>query len=129
MALTFLPLFASISLADSEFVSERCYANRSVSSGRIQESFFLRFESKDGRIRTLDISKFDLTLRFRGTSLKDLKWVVDYHDLKLLEVDFDSVLTIHFRDGRSESVGQLAQQCLVDLRSFDAGGLEIEFAE
>ena len=128
LALTLGMTFASFSWADSDFKVEKCYADNSLASGEVHEWFSLIFRSNDGRSRTVDIAKFDQSLRFIGTTLADFKWAADYEDLRNLEVDSDSVLWIHFNEGESKSVGQVGPQCIEDLRSFDTGGLAILFA-
>jgi hypothetical protein len=121
-------LSAPASWADSAFTSRICYADKSTSYGRMTESFFIRFETTNGSVRTLFVTSSDFSVRFSGATLAEFKWAVDYADVRRIRVDRDSVLTIFFHSGFSRLAGKLTEDCLKKLRAFDSGGLEISIA-
>ena len=115
-------------IADDDFKSERCYSSMSRSTAGDDSWFSIEFQATDGRVRRVTIAAIDHSLKFKGTTLEDFKWVADYERLKNLEIDSDSQLWIHFIDGRSKPIGTVEPQCLEDLRAYNTDGLEIVFA-
>ncbi|WP_158681400.1 hypothetical protein [Pseudoalteromonas sp. T1lg88] len=89
--------------AESEFTQTDCeYLN---------EDYLIVSFSSDSASRTLSIGNSALT--FKGTTLKDMKWLAEYSDIQSVSFENEVVLKITLKSGFAKNIGEVSDSCKV----------------
>ena len=101
-----IALFSLLALgcsAESEFIQTDCeYLN---------VDYLIVSFSNNSASRTLSIGNSALT--FKGTTLKDMKWLAEYSDIQSVSFENEVVLTITLKSGYAKNIGTVSDSCKV----------------
>ncbi|WP_138593491.1 hypothetical protein [Pseudoalteromonas aurantia] len=94
-------LFASGCSAESDFIQKDC--------GYLSEDYLIVNFDSNSASRTLSIGKSALT--FKGTTLKDMKWLAEFTDIESFTFENDVLLKITLNSGFSKNIGRVTASC------------------
>ncbi|MDK9683216.1 hypothetical protein [Pseudoalteromonas shioyasakiensis] len=112
-------LFSLIALGcsadESEFTQTDCdYLN---------EDYLIVSVSSNSARRALSIGNSALT--FKGTTLKDMKWLAEFSDIQSVSFENEVALKITLKSGFSKSIGTVSSSCRVLInKHFEDRGID-----
>jgi|GEM_PF-2891572 len=88
----------------------------------LNEDYLIVSFSSDSASRTISIGNSALT--FKGTTLKDMKWLAEYSDIQSVSFENEVVLKITLKSGFTKNIGQVSDICKVLInRHFEERGV------
>ena len=100
-------LIASGCSAESEFIQTDC--------GYLNEDYLIVNFAGNSASRTLSIGKSALT--FKGTTLKDMKWLAEFTDIETVAFENDLLLKITLKSGFTKNIGRVSSNCKALIKS------------